>query len=208
LGDKTPAEAAVLQLPYKNWADIVNSSKPQLRIVQTPVVLHHPPMPRMPSPRIPHKPRYKPHSHGGLFDSIRWAQSKAKERDGNLTMKGYQLLSGVIYMERLTWHGLLLKNDVKKLKTMRSKDSEDTSSCFFVFLIPKVLKKWRSDITSHHALLMSGCFFKKTDAKSSTSSPNTSPVIGSTLTHNSPFQSTNVTGRDLIGRMTSISVSL
>jgi transposase-like protein len=63
LGDKTPAEVAGLQSPYRNWADIVNSGKPQLRIVQTPVTSHHSPMPQTRfTPRTP-----KPRQRGGLL---------------------------------------------------------------------------------------------------------------------------------------------
>jgi len=57
LGDKTPAESAGLQSPYKNWADVVNAGKPQIRTVQTPVTSHRSPMPQTRfAPRAP-KPR-------------------------------------------------------------------------------------------------------------------------------------------------------
>jgi hypothetical protein len=61
LGDKTPAEAAGLQSPYKNWADVVNSSKPQIRVIETAVTSHHSPMPqtrftpRTPKPKTPQR---------------------------------------------------------------------------------------------------------------------------------------------------------
>jgi hypothetical protein len=82
LGDKTPAEAAGLQSPYKNWADIVNSGKPQIRVVETPVVLRHPPMPRMPSPRISGRPRYKPNRRGGII--IRPSGHIVRQRRGTV----------------------------------------------------------------------------------------------------------------------------
>jgi transposase-like protein len=46
LEHKTPAEVAGLQSPYKNWADVVNSNKPQIRVVQTPATQHHSPTPQ------------------------------------------------------------------------------------------------------------------------------------------------------------------
>jgi transposase-like protein len=61
LGDKTPAESAGLQSPYKNWADVVNSGKPQIRVIQTVVTSHRSPMtqtrfaPRTPKPRTPER---------------------------------------------------------------------------------------------------------------------------------------------------------
>jgi hypothetical protein len=61
LGDKTPAEAAGLQSLYENWADVVNSGKPQIRVVQMPVTSHHSLMPqtrfapRTPKPRTPQR---------------------------------------------------------------------------------------------------------------------------------------------------------
>jgi hypothetical protein len=67
IGDKTPAEAAGLQSPYKNWADVVNAGKPQIKVIQTSATSHHPPTPRMSSPKMPRKPRYKLHSRGGLL---------------------------------------------------------------------------------------------------------------------------------------------
>lgn len=61
IGDKTPAESAGLQSQYKNWADVVNAGKPQLRVIQTPVTSHRSPMPqtrfapRAPKPRTPQR---------------------------------------------------------------------------------------------------------------------------------------------------------
>lgn len=63
LNDKTPAEKAGVELSYKNWADIVNADKPQIRVVQTPATLHHSPMPQTRfAPRTP-----KPRQRGGLL---------------------------------------------------------------------------------------------------------------------------------------------
>ncbi len=67
LGDKTPAEEAGLQSPYKNWADVVNSGKPQIRVVQVQVAEDLRPssllprmsqtrfVPRTPKPRTPER---------------------------------------------------------------------------------------------------------------------------------------------------------
>jgi len=63
IGDKTPAEVAGLQSPYKNWADVVNAGKPQARVIQTPVTSRHSPMPQTRfAPRTP-----KPRQRGGLL---------------------------------------------------------------------------------------------------------------------------------------------
>lgn len=61
IGDKTPAESAGLQSPYKNWADVVNAGKPQIRVIQAPVASHRSPMPqtrfasRTPKPKTPQR---------------------------------------------------------------------------------------------------------------------------------------------------------
>lgn len=57
LGDKTPAEVAGLQSPCKNWADVVNAGKPQIKVIESSVTPHRSPMPQTRfAPRIP-KPR-------------------------------------------------------------------------------------------------------------------------------------------------------
>lgn len=67
LNDRTPAEAAGLSAPCKNWADVVNAGKPQIRVtvVETPIPLHHSSRhspipqtrfaPRTPKPRTPQR---------------------------------------------------------------------------------------------------------------------------------------------------------
>ncbi|HXZ94930.1 MAG TPA: IS6 family transposase, partial [Dehalococcoidia bacterium] len=41
LKDRTPAQAAGLDMPYKSWKDIVNADRPQVRIIEAPVESRH-----------------------------------------------------------------------------------------------------------------------------------------------------------------------
>jgi len=65
--------------------------------------------------------------------------------------------------------------------------------------------RWLLGRMPYHSCASSGCFLRNTLSKSFISIPTISPVLGSNLNQNSPFQSNDTAGRGLSGRMKSVS---